>query len=453
MRDHAGTALEPLRDYAASLFLGLGFLFLFERFHGLPAGLGLGRRRTCLPHAARWGPRTATLAPVCFRGSLGYHPGKNKDLFFMPDIQRDLTRTVLAALFIGGLIGVSFWVLRPFLGALLWAVMIVVATWPLMIAVEMLLGGRRWLAVTAMTFVLLLLLVAPFTAAIGTIVANVDAIAEWTKALSDLKVPPPPSWLAGLPVIGERALQLWQEMATQGVEVLAAQAAPYAGDLTRWFVAEVGSFGVILIQFLLTVVFAAILYARGEYAADWTRRFGLRLAGVRGEAVVRLSAQAIRGVALGVVVTALVQVLLGGLGLAIAGVPFVAILTAVMFMLAVAQIGAVPVLVVAVAWLYWSGATGWGTFLLVVTVVVGTLDNVLRPILIRKGADLPLLLIFVGVIGGLIAFGLIGIFVGPMALAVTYTLLNAWIDESGTAGRSSVRAGTAVKRKVRTRAP
>jgi predicted PurR-regulated permease PerM len=368
----------------------------------------------------------------------------------MPDIQRDLTRTVLAILFIGGLIVVSFWVLRPFLAALIWAVMIVVATWPLMRMVQTALGGRRGLAVTAMTLVLLLLLIVPFSAAIGTIVANVDVIAEWTKALSEFKVPPPPSWLAGLPVVGERAMQMWQEAATQGTESLIAKAAPYTHELTKWFVSQVGSFGAMFIQFLLTVVIAAILYAHGEYAADWMRRFGWRLAGASGEAVVRLSAQAIRGVALGVVVTALVQALLGGLGLLIAGVPFAAVLTAIMFMLSVAQIGAVPVLVVAVVWLYWSGATGWGTFLLAVTVVVGTLDNVLRPFLIKKGADLPLLLIFAGVIGGLISFGLIGIFIGPMVLAVAYTLLSAWIEN----GESTRRAPTpAVKHKVKTRMP
>ena len=202
----------------------------------------------------------------------------------MPDIQRDLTRTVLAVLFIGGLIGVSFWVLRPFLAALIWAVMIVVATWPLMRMVQAALGGRRGLAVTVMTLVLLLLLIVPFTAAIGTIVANVDAIAEWTKALSEFKVPPPPPWLAGLPVVGERAMQMWQEAASQGAEALVAKAAPYTHELTKWFVSQVGSFGAMFIQFLLTVVIAAILYANGEYAADWMRRFGWRLAGASGEA-------------------------------------------------------------------------------------------------------------------------------------------------------------------------
>ena len=177
--------------------------------------------------------------------------------------------------------------------------------------------------------------------------------------------------------------------------------------------------------------------------------FGRRLAGDRGETSMRLAGRAIRGVALGVVVTALVQSVLGGIGLAIAGVPFAALLTAVMFLLCIAQIGPLLVLAPAVIWLYWSGDSLWGTVLLVVSVVVVTLDNVLRPILISKGADLPLLLVFAGVIGGLISFGLIGIFVGPVVLAVTYTLLESWVregadgsaDAPGPAGEVAPPAG------------
>jgi predicted PurR-regulated permease PerM len=189
---------------------------------------------------------------------------------------------------------------------------------------------------------------------------------------------------------------------------------------------------------VLTVIASAILYAEGESAADWVLRLGARLGGERGENAVRLSGQAIRSVARGVVVTAFVQALLGGIGLWIAGVPFATLLTAVMFLLAVAQIGAVPVLALATVWLFWSGATGMGVFLLVVTLVAGTLDNILRPLLIKQGAaDLPLLLIFVGVIGGLIAFGLIGIFIGPLVLAVTHTLLRAWLYDDEMRPRSN----------------
>jgi len=348
----------------------------------------------------------------------------------MQPLNRDLARTVLAVLFLGGLILASFWILRPFLAAIIWSTMIVVSTWPIMIALQRRLWGRRWIAVTVMTAALLLVFVAPFSAAIGTIVANADDIADWVKGLSTLRLPPPPEFVGNLPFVGEKVATLWRQYAKQGFEDVAKTLAPYGGQITRWFVAEVGSFGLVSVQFLLTVIISAIMYATGEDAARWVLRFGRRLAGERGENVVRLAGQAIRGVALGVVLTALVQALLGGIGLAIAGVPFAAVLTAVMFMLAVAQIGAVPVLVCALVWLWFQGSTAWFVALLIWTLIVGSLDNILRPILIRKGADLPLLLIFAGVIGGLFAFGLLGLFVGPVILAVAYTLLDAWVAEA-----------------------
>jgi predicted PurR-regulated permease PerM len=120
---------------------------------------------------------------------------------------------------------------------------------------------------------------------------------------------------------------------------------------------------------------------------------------------------------------------MGAIGLVLAGVPFVSLLSAVMLMLCIAQLGPALVLFPAVGWMYWTGQNGWATFLLVWSIVVSTLDNFLRPVLIKKGADLPLLLIFGGVIGGLLGFGLIGIFVGPVILAVTYTLLEAWVAD------------------------
>ncbi|EJC8331085.1 AI-2E family transporter, partial [Salmonella enterica] len=138
---------------------------------------------------------------------------------------------------------------------------------------------------------------------------------------------------------------------------------------------------------------------------------------------------AIRAVALGVVVTALVQAVLGGVGLAISGVPYATLLTVVMILSCLVQLGPLPVLIPAIIWLYWTGDTTWGTVLLVWSAVVGTLDNVIRPVLIRMGADLPLLLILSGVIGGLIAFGMIGLFIGPVLLAVTWRLFSAWVHE------------------------
>jgi predicted PurR-regulated permease PerM len=342
--------------------------------------------------------------------------------------QRDLTHTTLAVLFIGGLIGAAFWILRPFLAALIWAAMIVVATWPLMQRVQRWLWGRRWLAVAVMIVVLLLVFVIPIALAASSIVTHADQIIAWAKALGTLTLPPPPDWLQSVPFFGEKLASLWHEYAASGMAELAALLQPYATGLLGWFAAQAGEFGLIGLQFLLTIVLAGILYAQGEEALSFVQRFGRRLAGERGTGTVVLAGQAIRAVALGVVVTALVQSVMGGIGLAIAGVPFAAVLTAAMFLLAVAQIGAAPVLACATVWLYYTGDTGWAIALLVWTIVVGSLDNILRPFLIRQGADLPLLLIFAGVIGGLITFGLVGLFVGPVVLAVTYTLLDAWLD-------------------------
>ncbi len=345
------------------------------------------------------------------------------------DFRRDLTRTLFATLIIGGLIAASAWILRPFLAATIWSTMIVVTTWPTLRSIQSHLWGKRWLATTVMTAALLLVFVVPLSAAIGTIVANAGEISDWTTRLSHVKLPPPPPFVEKIPVVGAKAANVWREYADKGSEELAEIVRPYAAGVGSWFVAEVGNFGLVTLQFLLTVIISAILYMTGEDAARWVRRFGRRLAGDRGDQVVRLAGQAIRGVALGVAVTALVQSVLGGIGLAIAGVPFAAVLTAVMFMLALAQIGPLPVLLGALGWLWWQGDTGWFIALLVWTVVVGSLDNILRPILIKRGADLPLLLIFSGVIGGLFAFGLLGLFVGPVLLAVAYTLLDAWVSE------------------------
>jgi predicted PurR-regulated permease PerM len=363
-------------------------------------------------------------------------------------LQRDLTRTVFAILIIVGLIAAAVWILRPFLAATVWATMIVVTTWPILRALQSRLWGKRWLATTIMTVALLLVFVIPLSAAIGTIVSNADTIMNWANQVSDVKLPPPPEFVDKIPVIGEKGAKVWREYADKGSEELAEIVKPYAARVTSWFVAEVGSFGLVALQFLLTVVVSAILYTSGDHAARWVRRFGRRLAGEPGDQVVRLAGQAIRGVALGVVVTAFVQSVLGGIGLAIAGVPFAAVLTAVMFMLALAQIGAVPVLLGALGWLWWQGNTGWFVALLVWTIVVGSLDNILRPILIKRGADLPLLLIFAGVIGGLFAFGLLGLFVGPVLLAVGYTLLDAWVsEEPDTEGPASTKAARRAHRQ------
>ncbi len=344
----------------------------------------------------------------------------------------DLTRIVLGVAAIGGLVAASFWVLRPFLPAVVWATMVVVATWPALQGVEARLWGKRRLAVIVMTALMLAIVVGPIVIAVVAVVENIDAIVAWSKSITTLSVPAPPDWVGRVPVVGERLSTEWQRIATTRPEDLALAVAPYLRNVARWMIGQAGGLALLVVQLLLTVVISAILYSQGETVAAAALAFARRLAGDNGERVAILSAQAIRAVALGIVVTALVQAVIAGIGLAVAGVPHAPVLTAVMFLLGVAQIGTVPVLACAVIWLYWSDQTVWATVLVVWALFTASLDNFLRPLLIRRGADLPLLLIFAGVVGGLLAFGIIGLFVGPVVLAVTYTLLEAWVEDDPT---------------------
>jgi predicted PurR-regulated permease PerM len=344
-------------------------------------------------------------------------------------VRQDLARITLGVLCLLLLIGGSLWILRPFAGALVWATMLVVTTWPLLKSLEAPFGRRRGPAVAVMTATLLLLLIVPLWAAIATLIGSADMVTSLTKQLAETGLPRPPGWVAALPLVGDRLSATWAQASAAGPEGFASRLAPYLGEAVRWVLGKLGSVGGTLLQFLLVVVLSAILYTKGEAAAGAVRRFGRRVAGDRGENAVVLAGQAIRGVALGVGATAIVQTVLGSLGLLLAGVPFVALLSAVMLLLCIAQLGPALVLFPAVAWLYATGANTWATVLLLWSLLVTVLDNFLRPVLIRRGADLPVLLIVAGVIGGLLAFGLVGIFVGPVVLAVSYTLLDAWIED------------------------
>jgi predicted PurR-regulated permease PerM len=356
-------------------------------------------------------------------------PTKARDDRTDTAVRQDLARITLAVLCLMLLIAGSLWVLRPFLFAIVWATTIVVSTWPMMKSLQSRLGNRRAPTVAVMTASMLLILIVPLGAAIATIASYAGQATLFTKRLAETGLQPPPPWVAGLPLVGAKLSDAWARTAAAGPDGLTALLGPHASEAAHWALGRVGSVSGLLLQFLLVVALSAILYSNGETAARAVRRFGRRLAGQRGENAIVLAGQAIRGVALGVGATAVIQTILGGLGLLVAGVPFVSLLAALMLVLCIAQLGPSLVLFPAVAWLYWRGDHGWATILLVWSVFVTVIDNVLRPLLIKKGADLPLLLIFAGVIGGMLGFGLIGIFVGPVLLAVSYTLLKVWIDE------------------------
>jgi len=341
----------------------------------------------------------------------------------------DIARVLLVIVMLLALMIGSLYVLRPFLPGLIWATTIVVATWPVLLSIQRHCGGRRWLATVAMLLILLFVIVLPLYQAISTLALHGGAIMAAVKSLPDYALLAPPAWIGSIPLAGPRIAQEWQTLSDAGAGGLLARIEPYLTTAAHWLLGHAAIVGVFVMHMLITVIIAGILYSKGDIAADFARRFANRLAGQRGVAAIRLAASAIRAVALGIVVTAVVQSALGGIGLWIAGVPAAGILTALMVMLCLAQLGPFLPMLGGVAWLFQNDMKLAAAVLLVWAIVVGTLDNLLRPLLIKRGVNLSMLLILSGVLGGMFAFGIVGLFIGPVILAVTSTLLKAWIDE------------------------
>ncbi len=340
----------------------------------------------------------------------------------------DLPQIVFSLMFIILMIVACFWVVQPFVLGFAWASMVVIATWPLMIKLQGLLWGRRSLAVIAMTLLLILLFVLPVSVLVNSLIDSSGPVIAWASA-GHIQLPDM-HWMNSIPLVGRKLFYAYHNLVQGGGSAMMTKVQPYIGRTSGFLFAQAGHFGRFMMHLGLMLLFSVLLYARGEQVGHGIRHFAFRLASRRGDAAVLLAGQAIRAVALGVVVTALVQGLLGGIGLAISGIPYATVLTVVMILSCLVQLGPLVVLIPAIVWLYWTGDTTWGTVLLIWSCVVGTLDNVLRPMLIRMGADLPMILILSGVIGGLIAFGMIGLFIGPVVLAVSYRLVSVWVHEA-----------------------
>ena len=364
---------------------------------------------------------------------------------------RDVAQILLSVLFLAIMIVACLWIVQPFILGFAWAGTVVIATWPVLLRLQKIMFGRRSLAVLVMTLLLVMVFIIPIALLVNSIVDGsgplIKAISSGDMTLPDL------AWLNTIPVIGAKLYAGWHNLLDMGGTAIMAKVRPYIGTTTTWFVGQAAHIGRFMVHCALMLLFSALLYWRGEQVEiekgpDWAGLARNPAVPLRGgvqlcadawpafatdtaplAAAVLLAAQAIRAVALGVVVTALVQAVLGGIGLAVSGVPYATLLTVLMILSCLVQLGPLPVLIPAIIWLYWTGDTTWGTVLLVWSGVVGTLDNVIRPMLIRMGADLPLILILSGVIGGLIAFGMIGLFIGPVLLAVSWRLFAAWVEE------------------------
>jgi predicted PurR-regulated permease PerM len=305
--------------------------------------------------------------------------------------------------------------------------MIVVSTWPIMLNIQRRLCGRRSLAVAVMTLLQLLVLVLPISLAVGAVVIHFEEIAGGIRSLVTLSIPAPPDWIGNLPLVGGKIVAQWQHLIAIGPTGISAFLTPYVGKAISWVAAITGSTGMMLIQFFLTVFVSAILYLHGDNVAAWLSLFARRIAGHSGANALNLAASAIRAVAFGVVGTAIIQTVLVGVALVVCGVPAAVVLIVIVFILELAQIGPMPVLIPVVVWLFWKDHTVLASVMAAWTLFLSVFDNIITPFLMKKGADLPMLLVFAGVTGGMMVFGVIGLFIGPVVLAVTYTLLDAWV--------------------------
>ncbi len=345
----------------------------------------------------------------------------------LPRIEHWLTIAALALIVAG-----CFLVLAPFLSALLWAVIVTFSTWGVYTRVRGALGGRRTLAALVMTLTLAAVLVAPLALLTLKLGDNVRTLARAVTELVEGGIPAPPAWVDELPMVGTRLDAYWQQLHEDSAEPgevnhvvtwLEGQAAP----LTKWLLKRGLAFGQALLQLSLAVLAAFYLYRDGLTVAGRFSAGMEKLAGQRAHALIDLAGRTVKGVVYGILGTALAQGTVAAIGFAIAGVPGALLLGLLTCVFSIVPAGPPLVWIPATLWLVAQGEIGWAAFMAVWgTVVISGIDNVVKPYLISQGAALPFLLVLLGVIGGLLAFGFIGLFLGPTLLAVGYAMLREW---------------------------
>jgi predicted PurR-regulated permease PerM len=318
-------------------------------------------------------------------------------------------------------------VLAPFASALLWAVVLCFTLWPVYETLLKVFGGRRTLAAAVITLAMTLLVVLPFVIAGVTLADNVRELTAATRAWIDAGPPDPPGWLKRVPVLGEPGSAYWVELARDSAKLLDALKQLLEPASSRLL--KIGlALGRGLLELTVSVLVAFFLFRDGAAGAERLKTVVGRIAGDRGRMLLDVAGKTVRGVVYGIIGTALVQAVVAGIGFAIAGVPAAGLLTLAMFCVAIMPFGPVLVWLPAALWLlFHQDHVGWGLFMLLWGAGVSSIDNLIRPWLISQGSQLPFLLIFFGVLGGAVAFGFIGIFLGPTLLAVGYRVLKEWM--------------------------
>lgn len=336
--------------------------------------------------------------------------------------ERNISWAVLALLMVGCLV-----VLWPFLSALLWAAILAFTTWPVYQRVLAWARGRKSWAALIMTLAITCILLLPFVIVGATLADDVRRLTTAARHGIEAGPPNPPAWLGRVPLIGGTISNYWLNLTGNGERTLAALKS-LIEPASDWFLRGGLAIGRGVIELTLSIFVVFFLYRDGADLGARVKGGAIRLGGERGERLLFLAGNTMRGVVFGILGTALVQGFIAGVGFIIADVPGAAALALLTFLLGILPMGPPLVWVPVTIWLFYHRGAGWGTFMLVWGLLVSSVDNVVKPWIIAKGASLPFILTFFGVIGGAIAFGFIGVFLGPTLLALGYAVMHEWLS-------------------------
>jgi predicted PurR-regulated permease PerM len=333
---------------------------------------------------------------------------------------------ILMGLLLGGVAIGCVLVLYPFISALLWAAILVFTTWPAFGWLRQNLRLRHGAAAGIMVALTAVVVVLPIGLAAPS---GGDDIGRLRHAIEDSLrsgLPASPAWLFDIPLIGQTLGDLWNHW-SEDISAMLSAMQPYFGIVLENGLHVLLGIASGVLMFLLALFAAFFIYVHGETMAARLKLLLHRIAGERAERLILVTGNTVRGVVYGILGTAIVQGILTAIGLGLAGVPRAMLLGGTAGVLAVLPVGAPVVWIPAAIWLATTGHWGWGLFLAIYgTVVISGADSIIRPWFIARGADLPFLLTVLGVLGGALAFGLLGIFLGPVLLGVGYTLMNEW---------------------------
>jgi len=318
----------------------------------------------------------------------------------------------------------SFILLRPFIPILAWALVLAVALYPAYDWLSAHLGHRPRIAASMIVVVVLAVFLGPATWLGLGLVEGLRGISEHLST-GELTIPAPPASVSKWPLIGKPLHEFWNQ-ASLNLEAAFRQVAPHLKPLAGTILAFAGSAGTGTLKFLASVVIAGALFPSGPKFVAAIRKMLARIVPPRSTDFLALAAATIRTVTQGVIGVAVLQSLMAGIGMKIAGVPHAGVLAFAVLVLGIVQIGSAPILLPVMIWVWMVKEVGAAVLITIYLVLVGLSDNVLKPLLMGRGLSTPVLVIFMGVLGGTLAHGIVGLFVGPIILAVAWELLMAW---------------------------